>query len=47
MQCVASRQAAKDLIGPVRLKLANYSTELLLKDLDSIEVFCHNFIWPN
>ncbi|XP_045213506.2 ankyrin-3-like [Mercenaria mercenaria] len=34
---VTTRQAAKDLIGPVRHKLASYSKDLWQKDLDSIE----------
>ncbi|XP_052819925.1 ankyrin-2-like isoform X2 [Mya arenaria] len=37
LQCVATRQAAKDLIGPVRLKLANHSTDLIHKDLETCQ----------
>lgn len=38
MYSVATRQATKDMIGPVRLKLANYSKDALLEDMKSCEV---------
>jgi len=35
---VSSRQAAKDLIGTVRLKLAEYGKDALMEDMQSIGV---------
>lgn len=37
LHSVTNRQAAKNLIGPVRQKLANYSTDLWDKDMRSID----------